>query len=94
MLNWFKRKPKPAAAATLPEPIARYAVRGGTESITLNALDMELVAHLNRRAAAAGVPLSVFCKNLLLQGLAANEASLNAGIWKAFKLLSEPRETF
>lgn len=90
--DWFKRKP--ADPDPLPESLARFAVRAGTESITLNALDVELVDLLNRLAAAEGVQPSVFCKKLMLQGLGAYSAARDASVWRALKLLSERRETF
>lgn len=89
MLNWFKRKTQ----SPLPDPVARFASRTGTESITLNALDVDLVELLARFAAAEGVQTSIFCKKLLLQGLGAYTASRDAGVWKALKLMSERRET-
>lgn len=84
------RRPR---VSSLPEPVARFAARTGTESITLNALDEELVELLARFAAAEGVQTSIFCKKLLLQGLGAYTASRDAGVWKALKLMSERRET-
>jgi hypothetical protein len=91
MLKFFRRKPN---TEPLPEPLARFASKAGTESITLNALDADLVDLLTRLAAAEGVQTSVFAKKLLLQGLGAYSAARDAGAWKALKLLAERRETF
>lgn len=88
----FKRKP--TDAEQLPDPLVRFAVRDGKESVTLNNLDAELYELLTRLAAAEGVQPSVFCKKLMLQGLGAYSASRDASIWKALKLMSERRETF
>lgn len=85
---------RPQAGREIPDSVARFAARSGTESITLNALDGELVDMLTRFAAAEGVQTSVFAKKLLLQGLGAYSASRDSRFWKAFKLMSEPRETF
>ncbi len=90
-MSWFKKKASPSE---LPEPVARFAGRAGTESITLNALDVDLVELLARFAAAEGVQTSIFCKKLLLQGLGAYTAARDAGVWKALKLMAERRETF